>query len=85
MDPEQIIAELQKDQVTNLGNLRTVESELNAKLKEKLLLENKIDLLRVEILDWREKVKQAKFVCQTNDIEIKLKTAEYWQNKNNRG
>lgn len=85
MDIEQIIAELQKDQKENLGNLRTVEAALNEKLKRKLLLESEIDKLKIEILDYREKVKQAKFVCQTNDIEIKLKTNEFWQGRNNRG
>lgn len=75
---EQEIANLENQLKQELQDLRIAESNLLAKKKEKLILENQASKLKEEISDLTEATKQARFVVEQTKIDISLKTKEFW-------
>jgi hypothetical protein len=78
---EQEIADLERQQKVNLELLRTVETALAEKKKEKLRLETDIAKLKELLPDLIEKVKQARYVVEITKINISLKIKEFWSEK----
>ena len=85
LEIENQITELEKELKIMLFDQKTVEQAKLIKQREKLELENQIGVIKVEINELTEKIKEARYVADKQALEIKLLTKDFWAAKNSGG
>ncbi len=82
---ENVITEKEKELKGMLLSKKTVEQAKLIKQREKLELENQIGGIKVEINVLTEKIKEARYSTDKQELEIKLLTKDFWAAKNSGG